>query len=457
MKISILIILYLISISFSYFTFPFNKDKVEITSKDNLTDTITKLQEYKPFITINIGSEKANIKTYITQSKNELFIGGKNVPNHKYDESTSSSYNCTNSEIKYINYAAYKEGYLSTETFNIKNGKNEIQEINNVTFILGTEPTYQSLIMEGQIGLHLPYRESFPEYNFIKSLKKANATESYNWYFDFDNFANGGGQLVIDGYPHDVNNKKYNETKYAKTNCLKNDYYTTWGLEFSSIYYDQAEFEISYYLEAHFEFDYGIISAPYEDNKMLDQLFFNKYIKNNICFKDYFGYSKDIFFYCKSSEFNVKEFKSIYLKSQDLEIIFELDYEDLFYKKDDYLIFLVVFKKDSKLWRLGTLFLQKYYIVFNNDDETVGYYQGMEKIRVEENKGENKSFKYIIIIILLVLILVGIIVLIVVIFMKKIKPRKNRANELDDVNFTYEQKNEESDDKKDQLLFGNIN
>ena len=456
MKISTLIIFHLTYVVFSYLTFPFDKDKIEITSKDNQTDTIKKLQEYKPFIIINIGSEKVNIKTYVTQAKNELFIGGKNIKNTKYDESASNSYNCTNSQIKNLDLCLYQEGYFSTETFNVKNDKNEIIQINNINFILGTELRYESETIEGQIGLHLPYKESFPGYNFINSLKKENETGSYNWYFDFDNFEKGGGQLVIDGFPHDLNNKKYNKHKFAKTNCLKNNYYTTWGLKFSSIYYDFVNLEISYNLEAHFEFDFGIISAPYEDNKILEKLFFNKYIKNNICFKDTFGYSKDIFFYCKSKEFDAKDFKSIYLKSNELEIIFELDYKDLFYKKDDYLIFLVIFKKDSKLWRLGTLFLQKYYIVFNNDDETVGYYQGMEKKRVEENN-EKKSFRYVIIIILLVLILIGIIILIVVVLMKKIKPRKNRANELDDDNYAYEQKNEGFEDNKDELLYRNIN
>ena len=451
----IFISLFLISYAFSYLTLPLNKDKVEIASTDNQTETIIKLQECKLYITINIGSEKTNVKTYITQSKTELFIGGKNIKNHKYDESTSESYNRTSDNIQYINYGTYEEGYLSTETFNLKNEKNEIQEIQNVKFILGTKSRYDDTI-EGQIGLHLPYLQSLPEYNFIHSLKKANGTKSYIWYFDFDNFSNGGGKLVIDGYPHDLNSQKYKKENFTKTNCLKNSYYTIWGLIFSKVYYEEQVLEIYENLEAHFEFDYGIISAPNELGVMLEKSFFNKYIKNNICFKDTFGIYKEIFFYCKSSEFNVKDFKSIYLKSQELEIIFELDYEDLFYKKGDYYIFLLTFKKDNKLLKLGEIFLKKYYMVFNND-ESIGYYIGMEKEKQPDVDDNKKSITSIIIIILLVLILIGIIVVGIIIFMKKIKPRKNRANELDDDNYEYDPKDNQSDEKGNKLISNNIN
>jgi hypothetical protein len=79
------IFLFLISAVFSYLTFPLNVEVQEITNKDNQTDIIKKLQDRKLYITMNIGSEKSNVKTYIVLSKNELYIAGKNVKNHQYE------------------------------------------------------------------------------------------------------------------------------------------------------------------------------------------------------------------------------------------------------------------------------------------------------------------------------------------------------------------------------------
>ena len=95
-------------------------------------------------------------------------------------------------------------------------------------------------------------------------------------------------------------------------------------------------------------------------------------------------------------------------------------------------------------------------MVFNND-ESIGYYIGMEKEKQPADDDNKKSITSIIIIILLVLILIGIIVVGIIIFMKKIKPRKNRANELDDDNYEYDPKDNQSDEKGNKLISNNIN
>jgi hypothetical protein len=344
----------------------------------------------------------------------------------------------------------YNEGVFSIESFNIKNGEGKEQTVNNISFILGVNSNWENP-SEGEIGLHMPYPGSFKEYNFILNLKQANATKSYNWYLDFDNFSNGGGKLVVDGFPHDLNEKLYNKEKFAIIEAINSGYTYNWGIVFDSIYYNEQTSEISTFLKTSFEFDFGLISAPNDVAKALENSFFNKYISKNICFRNYFGVYKESFIYCKNTkEFNPKEFQSIYFKSKKLEIIFELDYQDLFYYKDDFVYFLITFKESDTLWRLGEVFLKKYYIVFNQDSKTMGYYQGMEK---EKERVSESSFdiKYFFLIVILVLILIALIV-VAILYYKKRGPRKTRANELDDDDFDYQAKNDENENKKISLI-----
>ena len=450
----IFILLFFISTILSYLVFPLSRESEEITSSDNHDDIIKKLSNCKMYITINIGSKNSYVKTFVTLSKTELIIAGKNIKNHQYDELESDSY-CSYNEKVSFSVGPYAEGVFSAENFNINNGKNEIQTVNNISFILAIESKYDDA-SEGEIGLHLPFPQSYQEYNFINSLKKSNGTNSTNWYFDFDNFSKGEGKMVVDGFPDDLHNKKYNHNNFNSIYSLKKDYTIDWGLKFSDIYYDDSYSNINNDIEAHIVFDLGIIAAPEVSATMIEKYFFKKYLEEKICFKDIFGVYKEIFFYCKKTkQFDIKEFQSIYLRSKDLQIIFELDYNDLFYERNDYYYFLITFKKDNTVWRLGELFLKKYYIVFNQESKTVGYYRGMEK---KKNKKPTESkFNIMILLIILIIILIIIIIFGIIFYIKNKKQRKNRANELDDDNYYYEPEKDSSEDKTNELVSNKIN
>ena len=159
------------------------------------------------YILINIGSEKINCKSYLVLNRAEFMIGGSSIECHKYNEIHSSSYNCTYCKSQKFNYGWYSEGIISTEDFNILNDKNETKLFHNIKFILGTKIATDTSIpvtLEGFIGLNLPYYDSMMDYNFFKSLKKANVTNSYYWYLNFDK---SGAKMVLDGFPHDLDNK----------------------------------------------------------------------------------------------------------------------------------------------------------------------------------------------------------------------------------------------------------
>ena len=204
-----------------------------------------------------------------------------------------------------LSYSSYLEGLRSTETFYIKNGKKEIQEIKNVDFILGTE-SKENNENEGEMGLHLPINNCSPELNFIFCLKRANITNSYYWYFDFDDFSNGNGKMIVDGFPHDVNMKKYNKNNKVEIGGINRGYTINWGFYFSNIYYDEPYISISKEnnIEGQIEFNKGLILAPFEAAKKFEDLFFNEYIDKKICFK--IEEITEMFYYCqKDKKFNV--------------------------------------------------------------------------------------------------------------------------------------------------------
>ena len=180
-----------------------------------------------------------------------------------------------------------------------------MQEIKNVDFILGTK-SKENNINEGEIGLHLPYNNNTsPELNFIFCLKRANIINRYSWYFDFDDFSKGKGKMVVDGFPHDLNIKKYNESNKVEIPALDRTYTVNWGFFFPNIYYDESYISLSKEVDGQIEFNKGLISAPVNAAKNLEESFFNKYLEKNICFK--IELINELFYYCKKNKkFNVK-------------------------------------------------------------------------------------------------------------------------------------------------------
>ena len=295
MKIIFIILIILISSTITYITFPLSSDNYNLTSVDTPKQLINKLLDSKLYIIINIGSQKINVKAYLVLIGVELIISGKDIKNHKYNESNSDSYNCTYCNNRTFSSALF-DGIFSVEDFNIINENNEINTVHNIKFILGKK-SRNSVSPEGIVGLHLPYYDSDPDYNLIVSLKKAKATNSYNWYLDFSNFKSNESKMVIDGFPHDMNNKRYRQENFIKTNVIDDNggYNIIWGLKFSQIYYSNQYINISLEYEpiSKIQFNYKLISAPNETIKILEKNFFGEYFEKNICFIDNLGDYKE--------------------------------------------------------------------------------------------------------------------------------------------------------------------
>ena len=176
------------------------------------------MENSKLYILIKIGPEKKDVKSYFDLSRAELIIAGKDIKCHKYNEYNSITYNCTTCEIKNLYYGPFTKGIFSTEDFYIKNDRNEINIAHNMKFILGVKSNENDGEYEGIVGMHLPYYDSYQEYNLIVSLKNENVIKSYNWFLNFGNEP----KMIIDGYPHEIKNKIFDSKKFLHTNTLSN-------------------------------------------------------------------------------------------------------------------------------------------------------------------------------------------------------------------------------------------
>lgn len=433
---------------YSYITFPLLQNIPSLSIDEKPSEVMKKLFNSNLYIIINIGSENIEVKTYLSNERYELMIAGNKIKNHKYNENNSASYNCTYCKVKEFSYGKYDKGIISTENFSIKFNEKETKVIKNMNFILGTNSIYIDP-PEAFVGLILPYFDSELNYNLFTSLKITNSTSSYIWYL---NFTEKNSKMVIDAFPHNLENTLYNVSNLDKFNAVNDGYYLIWGFEFTNVYYDNEQNNISYTSNTVSKIDFSLnyILAPNNTGIYFENIFFDEYFKKNICFKEGINDNKQYFIYClNSKDFDPKKFKNIYFKTTSINTRFELNYEDLFLYQNNYIYFLILFQSGIS-WSFGELFLKKFMIVFDHDNKVLYTYKNYDN----ENKGsdspDNKDFDYINIlyICLLVLILVGIIAILVVLI-KKRKDRKKRANEMKDDDYIYEE------DKLEKIINNN--
>ena len=134
-------------------------------------------------------------------------------------------------------------------------------------------------------------------------------------------------------------------------------------------------------------------------------------------------------FYCDKN-IKLEDFYNLTFKSKEFNYTFVLNYNDLFLEINNKIYFLMFFRKDTTefFWIFGEPFFKKYQIIFDEEKGIIGFYN-LKKI-----KAFNYSLLFIFLLIILVILLISVIIRMII-----IKPRKLRANELED-NYDYIQK-----------------
>ena len=264
--------------------------------------------------------------------------------------------------------------------------KNE-QKINKFIF------SYENLTeadknIIGCIGLQNFYQEvtnnKVESSNFLTQLKNLGLIDyisfNINYTSDYQGFIN------INIEPDELSPNLYsNKNKHsASVKDIKSNYPGNylWNLEINSIYHINDE-KKEVLINSHSSQDkysallnptYGLIKGSESYKNIIEKDFFKKLIDSNIC--SISNINNKLFYSCNAINKNeIKEkFPTLYFHHQKFNYKFELNFNDLFYIKNDIMYFLIYFVQSSNNddkyaqiseWILGKPFLQKYQFSFD--------------------------------------------------------------------------------------------
>ena len=217
--------------------------------------------------------------------------------------------------------------------------------------------------------------------NFIQQLKNKRIIDNYNWYIRYNK--DKTGELVIGAPPHEVRPENYLEEDLYMANAkLINDLFY-WEIEFTSIELFEESVNKRHNLEKQngvLSMNENFIQCPQSFYNEITSVFFKPYFDNQRCkletINKYDSSYKVI--YCHQRNFtdaDLKKFPILLFQSNELNYIFNLDYNDLFLKTRNVYIFKIIYGGYYGYWKLGKTFLEKYQFVFNYDSKTFGFYQ----------------------------------------------------------------------------------
>jgi len=282
--------------------------------------------------------------------------------------------------------------------------------------------------------------------------------------------------LVIGSPPHKYNPKKYNEKNFRSIVSqlrIKNydDYRVNiWGIIFDKIFFKSNNETLNnseiilQSIKVKFDFSINLIEGSNNYLNNIENEFFNSLYNKNICFKEKISSEKNgiyLVIWCDKNYYEeIKKFPTLYFKSNELEYIFELNYEDLFMMRGNKLFFLIIFRTSQGMFSFGKLFFKKYSFTFSFDNKIIGFYSNnlvLNSQKINDKNGENNfGIKEKIIIFILSIVFIFILLVFVIKIKKKfLNDRQKRMNELIDNNYVYmsnQAKNDYSSNEKNTAI-----
>jgi len=443
-----LILLNEVSSKNKIYRIPFGLFKQKNSEKDS--NIINNIVTNGKYLNLSIGTPP-QITPFELDTNSQTF----SASNETFNKNDSSTYEQISRDEAYFDYEVAEYGYTSKDILNIDDYVNT-----KINFILGTKFENTKLNNLGIIGLLIPKRVQYGVYPFFTSLKNAKLVNSSIWTFKFfDNISlidqityNEGkdnliGEFIFGDEPSKYENdsKKYNSSEYYKINPLSNNDIIYWEFEFTNIYLTFKERKTDskiYFLgrkAADIIINFSFILGPTYFFDFIKENYFSVYLKNNTCLEKkvdfYFTYIE-----CDSS-LKIESFPDLSFEQVGFEYTFNFSYKDLFIedKENNKYIFLILKREYFLDWVLGTIFLRKFQLVFDEDSRKIGFYRQFQENNGDNNSNEknNETITKTIVIIALIIIF-SILLIIFGMFIQKIcfKDRKKRANELKD-NFEY--------------------
>ena len=332
---------------------------------------IDEIQERNLYSIINIGEPDFKIKTvfsfqhpYFALTPNK-YNDPSNVSFSNYNFTKSNTFKnvtCPNQYYFESNKDILAEESLILDLFNYNDNANKKKNINNMNIIIGINDKYKDYQYSLNIGLQIIMNNNNREeqkYNFIYQLKEKGTTNNYYWCLFFekgekqngiflynpDELFNAKGKLIIGDLPHNYQSKDFHKSQLLSTYSYGKDSLKTWAIEFNDIYYYNKNNKMvkDMYYKVHIDMNNYQIQSPNSYLYHIKTDFFNEY--KDIC-NIYSGNGFDAIYCIKSENFtieNLKQFPKLYLRNNELQYIFEFNYEDLFVEKDGNYWFLITF------------------------------------------------------------------------------------------------------------------
>ena len=431
----------------------------DIDSMNNDKSIFSDLYDYLLYTIINIGEPNQLMLGIYNPETNIFEINSndhcKNNNNYNYSYINSNSFKIIRKEEG--DY--YSPSYLiindSIQVDVIEKNEKKTENIKDFQFKFvkfkqnswGKKDTSDRLYC-AELGF-LINREKQTWSKFIKFLKDKNVTESYKVTMNYTN--NNEGYFYIGDYPHEYDMNNFKEFKLISTYTIPRASFSQFRIIMEDIYVpinETINFNISY-KEVFFNLDSGLIICPVDYFNFIKSYFFKDYLNKSICTLE--SMSKNLNNYymiiCNDDKkFSIQSFPSIHFHHFELNKTFILDFNDLFYHKNNKYYFLVIYSSfSSSYWKLGKPFLKKYQITLDLDSKKIYFYDNTIKGNDDGNsdgndgkKDEKKNNSLDLKDILLISFCSILCICLVVVLIKLLKRnRKKRANELKDDDYEY--------------------
>ena len=422
-----------------------------ISNAHSLLDIIDLFKNNMKYSYIDIGVPPQRFQIIFTSKESTNNIEGENCL-------SDSFYDLNISTTKQFNFVQNEQHFFYVKDF-VSLDKSLYRDLlMNFVYYKSTITGNENC---GYIGLGYA-DQTDEEYNLFFQLKKLYSIKKTIYYFNYT--TNNEVLINIGLEPFEVDssysqNKTTIEVDPILDSEVKHGRHRKydWNLNFSRIFYIRKlplQTNIDPYTEisrmktrkinffqAILQPEDDFIKGPFEYQEAIDNDFFDKLISDNICMKT--KVENKYYYYCKIEHKNFikSTFPSLYFYQSDLNYMFELNYDDLFFEKENFIFFGIYFNCFQievfqgafiSEWTFGKIFLKKYAFGFDFQNHKLIFYKKNkfkkqkteEKNISNENKSSNKKIYQLGLI--LIVITIGIFAFI----LERYARKKYRVNNL---------------------------
>ena len=387
------------------------------------------------------------------------------------DEVCNFNYKASNTyrmltDFIYTFYSKSKTCYASENIILYRDIDLKQSSINTIKFIHASNDTHNCFCT----GLIETDSISDLNYSFFYQFKKLINSKKFSWSLHFTNYNEGKfifGDIINNTNLHFYNDN--NEDNYLAIKEYKFSKRVYYKIKFENLIIGNYVNNTATYYEIDIHKRYITVSIDLF-YKIKELYMLDTSEEKGIC-KEVNLDNSFFTIFCNKKKFlehtdSFKKLKDLifFYKNQGVQYNFSFSPKELFLEKDDYLYFFIGYGKKYKEYddegkidiniynsfSLGTLFLEKYTVVF--DDDVPCLYILKTKVSKEE-EGNSFVIKIVIIAVLIFVFCALVFVIIGKLYGKKLfGGRKKKANELLDDDYDYSTKDFNDQTKKDGLF-----